>query len=155
TGRPWRPRRPATPPAPHPRPRTPPGRPAPAASPPARGRAARPRAGCGRRRRSRAPRNRRARRRASTEVSQVAARAGVAGPVLRLLALDAELDVRHEVETLGRDRLLAFGAQAEALGIVVDAGQRRHDALEDIGAGAVPGRGDALRHLDQGLPVLV
>ena len=90
------------------------------------------------------------------KIGQVPAAAlGLLHLVLRLLALDAELDVGHQLEPLGGDRLLALDAQAERLGVVVEAGERRQHPGQHARAVPVPGRGDRLRHLGQRLGVLV
>ena len=77
-----------------------------------------------------------------------------------MLAFDAKLDVGHQIEALGGDGLLALDAQAEGIvgGVVVALGetsQRGHHAAQHLGAVAVAARRDGLRHLDQGLGVVV
>src|SRR6185369_3397593 len=87
----------------------------------------------------------------SLVVAQVAPPARLLGAVLRLLALDAQVDVGHQLQALGRDGLVALGAQAVAVGVVLEPGQRRLDLAQLAGARAVAARGDGLRHLGQGL----
>jgi hypothetical protein len=91
----------------------------------------------------------------SSKISEVPPAARATRSIVRLLTIDAQLDVREKVEALARNRLLALETKTEGVSVGVQAPERRDDAREHLGAIAVATGRDGLGHLRQRLPVLV
>src|SRR5947209_17753870 len=91
----------------------------------------------------------------SVVVRQVTARGGPPPAVLLLLALRAQLDIRHELQPPPGDRLITLTAEPEVLPGLLDAGQRGIDLTEKAGAVLVPLGSDRLAHLVERLRIVI